>query len=283
MRVLVRELVCLVCLLLGAGTAYGYTTDETNEVVKALLFGSFIHYDNLTEPLNTNAIVDVRTPEKFFRFPIGGSWSDEEKRAAFDTYLAGMGNRDYTSESNAYYTVTELAISQCEFMHYTNSLPCLKDLIRNTTCSSRVRLQAIHAVIPMLALSDEETLFIESIYTNVNVYSRAERGIASSRYIKRLLSSMTNGQCSVSVMEDAVNRFYRFRKCDSAGSIMFDKLFVSELNGYLNSSNRLDFATYVLDNSGSNEYVIRYFNSITNQLHTSGVGLRWINVGGTNQ
>ncbi len=283
MKVHVFAVACSLLFLHAPGLAYGYTSAETNEVVKALLFGSFIHHDNLEEPLGADSVPDVRTPENFFRLPVGGNWSDEGKRAAFDIYLAGMGCRDYTNESNAYYTVTELAVAQCEFMSYTNALPHLKNLILNPTCSHRVRRRAIETVVPMMNLTVDETRFIETVFTNVAMFTRAERGMAGSRYIRLLLSSVTNGQPNAVVMEDSVNRFYRHRKCDTAGATMLDMLFASQVAGYSASSNRLDFATYVLDHAEGDEYLPRYFVPITNQLHTAGLPLRWIDVGGSDR
>ena len=69
-----------------------------------------------------------------------------------------------------------------------------------------------------------------------------KRTCASGVYISRLLKS-AHTESVIPVMANAVAAFYRYGKTDTAGGVMFDKLFVSEIPGYEHNSNRLDMPT----------------------------------------
>ena len=260
-----------------------YTPAETNRVLWQLVNIASPHVDNLDDVRRGVGCVDTRTPRKFFNLQVDGDWTPREKKAAFDAFLEGMGRHDYSNETNDYRSVTELAVTQCAFMHYTVALPWIKDLILNPTCSHRVRMRAIRDVVSMMEPNLENTRYVEDVFTNVAVFAFKERGLLSDKYINGMLVGTTNGQCAVSISEDAAARFYSHRKMDSAGGMFFDKLFSIGIDGYSTSSNRMDFALFMLNHSDCNRYDRHHFTSITNQLLSSGLPLQWINVGGANE
>ena len=269
-----------ICAFAMFWSSNAYTPAETNRVLWQLVNTASPHVDNLTDLQRGIGCVDTRTPRKFFNLPVDGNWTPQEKKAAFDAFLEGMGRHDYSSETNDYRSVTELAVSQCAFMHYTVALPWLKNLILNPTCCQRVRFLADRTVVEMMNLSVENTCFVENVFTNTTVFTPKGRRHLSDLYINKMLVGVTNGLCSASVVESAANRFYGCRKIDSAGGMFFDDLFALGLDGYATSSNRLDFALFMLQRSDCSPYNRRHFTTVTNQLLSSGQTLRWINVGG---
>ena len=256
-----------------------HTPAESNEVVRTLLLRNYVHGDCLNVRPQWDSVSDFRTPERFFATPVDGDWTPEEKKGAFDAYLEGMGRRDYSSESNQYYTVAELAVGRCADMRYTVALPWIKELFLNPTCSHRVRMHVIRSIVPMLPLNLENISFTEKVFTNTTVFAVKERGFLCDFYISRMLEGATNGLCTTSLVQESASRFYQHRKIDATGGLTFDELFAKGIEGYSTSSNRLDFALFILTNSGCDPYDRKHFTAVTNQLLSSGQPLRQLTIG----
>ena len=268
-----------ICTLAMFRCSNAYTPAETNRVLWQLVNIASPHVDSLDDLRRGVGCVDTRTPRKFFNLQVDGDWTPKEKKAAFDAFLEGMGRHDYSSETNDFQSVTELAVSQCAFMNYTVALPWIKELFLNPTCSHRVRMHTIRNMVPMLPLNTESRDFVENVFTNNVVFARKERGFLSGFYLGRMLEGATNGLCTASFVKESARRFYRHRKIDSAGGLMFDELFAEGIEGYSTSSNRLDFALFVLRNPGSNPYNREHFTDVTNQLLSSGIPLQQLAIG----
>ena len=279
MKATVRFFFAAAVVLAVCRCSRAYTPAETNRVVWQLVNMANPHVDDLDKIQRGMGFFDTRTPRKFFRLAVDGDWSPQEKKAAFDAFLEGMGRHDYSSETNDFQSVTELAVSQCAFMNYTVALPWIKELFLNPTCSHRVRMHTIRNMVPMLPLNTESRDFVENVFTNNVLFARKERGFLSGFYLGRMLEGATNGLCTASFVKESARRFYRHRKVDSAGGLMFDELFVKGIEGYSTSSNRLDFALFVLHNPGSNPYNREHFTDVTNQLLSSGIPLRQLTIG----
>jgi len=261
---------------------HAHTLAETNEVVSALLSASSPHLDNFSESTSWS-FVDTRNPFQFFNLiEDADGWTYDGRRAAFDEFLEAMWKFDFNDETLQYRGLSTKAVAQCAFMNYTNALPAMKKLIVNETYPHRARIKAIKSLVPMMPLDVEGSCYVESIFTNTTKFTIAERGVICGMYVDRIVSSQTNGQYNVSVFADAVQRFYGHRKRDSAGSVILDELFVAGISGYSASSNRLDYAMFMLSHKDCNKLEEEKFSVITNQLLSSGQPLRWINVGGTN-
>ena len=74
--------------------------------------------------------------------------------------------------------------------------------------------------------------------------------------------------------------FYRNRKLSGTGAATLDRLFSDKIEGYAQSSNRLDTALSMLAVTNMRPQFVEYFTGVTNQLLSSGQPLPWIDVGG---
>ena len=84
-----------------------------------------------------------------------------------------------------------------------------------------------------------------------------------------MVTQATNDvQCAAKAR--AWKMLYRHRMLDLIGTGILDSLFVSQIQDYATSSNRLEFAEYVLSHPDSDSHDIHKFTSITNQLLSSG-------------
>ena len=279
MKATVRFFFAAAVVLAVCRCSLAYTPAETNRVVWQLVNMANPHVDDLDKIQRGIGFFDTRTPRKFFRLAVDGDWTPKEKKAAFDAFLEGMGRHDYSSETNDFQSVTELAVSQCAFMNYTVALPWIKELFLNPTCSHRVRMHVIRNVVPMLPLNLESISFAEQVFTNTTVFAVKERGFLCDFYISRMLEGATNGLCTTSLVQESASRFYQYRKIDATGGLTFDELFAKGIEGYSTSSNRLDFALFILTNSGCDPYDRKHFTAVTNQLFSSGQPLRQLTIG----
>ena len=256
-----------------------YTPEETNEVVRTLLACCNRLTDNLEDLPET--VLDTSNPYVFFNMiDVGGGWTPEGKRAAFRSFLEEMGNFDFNGKDRRHAYTALLALGQCQRMNYTNALPAIRRLALNPTFPSERswRWDAIEMVIEQTGPTEDCLHFVETILTNRTVFTLPERGCASGVYIGRLLKSPRT-EAITSVMTNAVTTFYRYGKTDTAGGVMFDKLFVAEIPGYDYSSNRLDYANFMLEHPDNNKLIKNYYRGVTNQLLTVDQPLRQLTIG----
>ena len=266
-------------LVVGALPLLAHTSADTNAVVRALL----VYCNSLTDNLDDlpSSVLHTADPYVFFnKIDVGGDWTPEGKRAAFNSFLEEMGGFDFAGKDKPHVYTALLAVGQCRCMNYTNALPAIRRLALNPTYpSSRSRRwNAIEFTIEQMGPSDETTRFVETILTNQTVFTLSERGCASGVYISRLLKSART-EPVIPVMTNAVAAFYRYGKTDTAGGVMFDKLFVSEIPGYEHSSNRLDYANFMVEHPNNNDLIKKYYRAVTNRLHSSGQPLRQLTIG----
>lgn len=274
---IVRIILKLMPLLtLVALPLLAHTSEETNAVVRALLS----YCNNLTDNLDDlpSSVLHTADPYVFFdKIDVGDDWTPEGKRAAFNAFLEGMGNFDFNGKDKPHARTALLAIGQCRCMNYTNALPAIRRLALNPTfpSSQSWRWNAIEFAIERMGPTDETTHFVESILTNQMVFTLSERGCASGLYIHSLLTNTVDR----AVLTNAVRELYSVRKQGAAGGYMLDKLFVRNIEGFEFSSNRLDYAEFILSSPECDNYDRRDFAGITNRLHSSGQPLRQLAIG----
>ena len=182
-------------------------------------------------------------------------WTVAAKKAAFDWYLSTLGTNNCQSLSSLDKSLVLTAVGLCESLAYTNAVPSLKELTVNPL--GIYRETALEIVLNFSPVDDFTTQFVEEIVTNGVKFSMIERGCACGIYA-----------------------LYRHRRPDLIGTGILDSLFISQVQGYDLSSNRLEFADYVLSHPDADSSDLRRFTSVTNQLLSSGQPLPWINMGG---
>ena len=203
-------------------------------------------------------------------------WTHEEKKAAFGYYLSTLGTNDCVSMSGFDKKMILVAVNHCLELKFTEAWPSMKALALNPRGIERAL--AIETAITLGPVDDAMTDFVEQIGTNVASYGYVERGTYCF-YQQRLAAIPATNATEVAVRDRAVRRFYNHRIGPSAaGAVSRDFLFRDYIEGYAQSSNRLEFANYVLTNAECQSHVRRYFTSITNQLLSSGQPLRQVNL-----
>ena len=269
-----KELMALcTCVALFSVTSMrGHTHDEMNAVIGAALSRAASYYDDLPEGLPP----DDNPPPDTWRGFLGADtsgWTFAEKMAAFDWYLSVLGTNDCKSLDYFDKLYAAVAIGKCEEFNYTNAAPAMKALALNPRGIERD--EAIGLAVKFSAVDAATTEFVETIITNVNGYSSGERVECYWEYAKKLRQDpCTNGVCA-----SALSMFYRNRKVSGTGAATLDRLFADKIEGYAQSSNRLDTAMSMLTVTNMRPQFVEYFTGVTNQLLSSGQPLPWIEVG----
>ncbi len=203
-------------------------------------------------------------------------WTHDEKKAAFAYYLSALGTNDCVVFSGADKRLVRVALAHCRALKFTEAWPYMKALALNPRGIHRDL--AIETAITLGPVDDAMTDFVEQIGTNVVAYGYEERGTYCF-YQQRLAAISATNATEVAVRDRAVRRFFAHRIGPSAaGAVSRDFLFRDYIDGYAQSSNRLEFANYVLTNAECQSHVRRDFTSTTNRLLSAGQPLRQVNL-----
>ena len=261
----------------AVASAWAHTYDETNDVVYAALSRASSYYDDLLE----GSPPDKDPPPTTWRGFLGADtngWTLAGKMAAFDWYLSTLATNDCETLDDFDELYARVAIGKCEEFNYTNSVNAMKALSLNP--KGVERQQAIRLMIKFSPVDDFMTAFTETIMTNSIGYSVRERSAASCQYASRLLSFNATNESQQTILDNAVEMFYRNRMLSPNAVTIVDGLFVRYIGNYAMSSNRLEHALNALAFPDCGSVTKRRFTSVTNQLLSSGQPLPWINVGG---
>ena len=261
------------------GNAPDFSQAETNRVARRLLYRAMRLSGCHTIPDEGTPYdpdEDLGTWHGFLGVDETNGWTVVAKKAAFDWYLSTLGSCDCRLLSRRDKLLVLNAVEMCGMLAYTNAVPYLKALAYNA--NGIYREEAIKTVLNFSSVDDATTMFIEGIVTNDVKFGMVERGDACGVYAHNIMTRQATNDVQRTAKERAWKMPYRHRMLDLIGTGILDSLFVSQIQGYESSSNRLVFAEYVLSHPDSDSDDIRRFTSVTNQLLSSGQPLPWIEV-----
>lgn len=258
---------CWFVLLVLIAYANTYSQPRTNDLIEAMLDSLLVrvNYDGKSDTFRSRPLV-VSAQNVFFAGD--GNWSETDKRAVFDWYLANLHStakvvgrvRGVLMRDNA---IAEAAISQCEAMDYTNAFESIRGNALGSGDPSR--LKSIALAVKWSDLDGRCLDLIERIVTNETEYSRIERNLAYRLYCERLTTAdglaRTNGLSWTS----GVDAMYSSRT-DVVGAVAIDKMLVECREGYSNGTDRLECALDVLSNTNAMSNCLRYFAGVTNTV-----------------
>lgn len=257
-------------------SCWGHTSDETNQLVRALLTRVITtsHSDRVTGGAgSTSNAVRYTSWQQFLPDNVGEGWTFEEKKNSFDWYLSTLGTRDLTALARWDIAMLQKALFLCGQLAYTNSVPYLRGLVLNPKGCERE--SAIEHVLVMGPLDDSMTDFVETVVTNVLQYSEEERESAFEYFQKRIVAP----DAAESVRTRAVQMLYRHRRVSLAGDVASDNAFSTLITDYEMSSNRFTEACFVLTHPHCSDAERDYFTEVTNRLLSSGQPLRQLTIG----
>lgn len=208
----------------------------------------------------------------FLKMTEKDGWTFDEKKDAFDGYLASLASVDWRSCTSREQNYVAAALTQCDVLGYTNACRHLRGLVANP--GGIFREKAICVLIKLGQVNDSSTEFIESVVTNRALFSRRERAVGLMEYAKALRNSSEDNL----VTSNAMRMVYRLRHADALSSISCDKTLSDRMVGYEMSSNRLSYALGILQNEGIGALERRHFSSVTNRLLSSGCPLRQLTI-----
>ena len=261
--------------------AWGYTPQETNRVLEVALTRAAYYMDIDTDEArlaHANDNVHFNSWSGFLGGDEEGGWTLEEKRQAFDWYLSSLGRRNFKKPKELLDAegCLDAAITECRLLCYTNAVGGLMALVANANCPSRE--QAIEVVLSLSGVDDGTTSFVAGVVTNQIAYSLRERCWAYGGYAKKVGAGLGLDQAR----SRAAAFLHRFRQMDSRISYGYDRAMTVAIPEYGSSSNRFEYANWVLGIQGERRLqgeVRDHFINVTNQLLSSGQPLRQLNFG----
>ena len=206
-----------------------------------------------------------------------GGWSIAERRAAFDWYLEILTITNSLAFSSNDKGNVLSAFARCKRLAYTNAVPQLRRAALNPNCAHRDL--AIEIGVDLGDVGPSSTEFVETIFTNTVVFSRAERGYAAGVYACKVMKTSPQGGMASSNVSAAVGMFYRNRMVDRAACLPIDDLLCAKLDGYVSSSNRLETLKYILSLQGLDNEIKTEFTATTNRLLSSDHPLVQLTIG----
>ena len=214
--------------------------------------------------------------DDFFGFFVTNGWTRGDCEMAFDKYLSWISTNDMSVVDSQERMFARGAIAQCESLKYTKAMGTIRTYALNPTVD--YRFDAFDMVIDWGSADESLASFFEAIATNRVQFSEKEIQWVVPAYCKKLLSINTNNLTEVSARDRSARIFYANRFDWRAGTAL-DSLFVSAFPAYCRSSNRLEYANYVLSRTQSDWHAMRnYFASVTNELISSGQPLVELNL-----
>ena len=270
---------CLVSLaaFVALGDEPAFCTAETNRVARRLIHRAMRLSSCPVIPDEGelyNPDEDLGTWHGFLGSDETNGWTVAAKKAAFDWYLSTLGSCDCQALSPKDRRLVLNAVEMCEALAYTNSVPSLKALALNPRGIHRD--VALATVLKFSPIDDSTTQFVETILTNTMQYTSGERAVCYIEYADRIRNMK---DIVYTPAYNAMLIFYRNRMAARVGAPAVDRLLTTHLQGYGQSSNRLETAMFMLSETNALPRFIEYFTSVTNQLLSSGQPLPWINVG----
>ena len=265
-------------VVLGEGPAFSQA--ETNRIARRLIYRAMRLSNCHTIPDEGelyNPDEDLETWHGFLGVDETNGWTVAAKKAAFDWYLSTLGACDRQTLTPKDKNLVLTAVGMCESLSYTNAVPSLKALVTNS--NGIYRETALEIVLKYSAVDDSTSQFVEGIVTNGAKFNIVERGCACGIYAHNIMTRQATNDVQRASKARAWKMLYRHRMLDLIGTGILDSLFVSQIQGYATSSNRLEFAEYVLSHPDSDSDDIRRFTSVTNQLLSSGQPLVQLDVG----
>ena len=278
-----------IILIAGAASLFAAATfgsnplpEDSMDAVRTML--RFAHA-NPRDTFTLDAVYvepNFSMPEVFFGMVgIEGDWPVARRKAAFDAYLAVMGDTDFSDETNEDRMLPIWATSQCIAMNYTNALPYMGRLVLNTTLTGWRRRREIGKFIAFAPVADETTATIEAIFTNRVDFSWEDREECFD-YASQVAAASHSNLVSQSVCDRAARIFTRDpTEWQLAGE--YDYFWENYYSGYAMSSNRLQFVNNALANTNLTQdsdwrYLKDGLIAVTNELHSSGQPLIQLNL-----
>ena len=259
------------CAITWAHTEEDYLNMARN-MIGTVMSIDFDNEADLTAAKNSDDPVyhwNYMSQDDFFNFFVTNEWTRVDCQAAFDKYLSWISTNDMSAVDLQEKEFATGAIGQIESMKYTNALSTIRSYALNPSAIDRV--DVIDMSVRFGGVDESSASFVEEIVTNTAKFLYADISWAIPSYCSKLLAVNTNDAETVAIRDRGVRLFYANRYAWPDWCTL-DNLFVGTLSGYDYSSNRLDYANYVLSVTTNNYWraMHNHFVSVTNDLLSSG-------------
>ena len=198
-------------------------------------------------------------------------WTANEKRAAFNQFLDGLGDADSVVASARWRRVGAYALLMCSQKNYTNALSSAMKILRNSDAPCCAA--AVDVALKLGQPTSEMNLAMLMVATNrTNRISSYKRCSALREYFSRVNFSE---ESSRSVGLEAARLFYANRN-QIENLVDLDRMLSAAFTDYDHSSNRLEVAMTAIVSTIVTDHVREHFVAVTNSLMNSAMPLCFV-------
>ncbi len=275
--------IAVLTVLFSSAKVWGeHSPAEKERLVADLLSRTMEHRDVIV--LGRSFVrPDYSNPDVFYNIRTETPWTRAEKEAAFQEFVANMGQIDFT-ESRWGRPDVLAATLQCLRFNYTNAVPSIQRVILNPAIDSTARGLMLEYCIELSPVDDGMTSFMGNVVTN-SLFTKWQRRYVVDYYANKVYGAMVSNLTAHAVCDRAALMIYnKYPRDDWAYVQALDHFFSNYFEGYAVSSNRLAYLEGVLSNTNVTEnanmiFIKKRFISLTNQLHEAEQPLRQITIG----
>lgn len=188
------------------------------------------------------------------------SWSLSERRAAFDSFLAGLAHTNRIDVGRGYESTGECALLFCDQVGYTNALQAAVNVLAEP--SAPCRDEALKIAMRFMRPSERKNLVVLSVATNKSDFTVFRR----HRILDEYVSSLNNLAEELENVRVEAAKLYYSQMANIENLIAVDKLLIATFPAYTTSSNRENLCLVGLCRQVQTEQTRAYFTSITNRL-----------------
>ncbi len=251
--------------LLGAMVTLGVratAVETTNTVAIAIL--SYASMDN-DDDLDADAEYPVRYTDwngllDAVSFP---GVARQDKDAMLFDYMMNQSTNDLASVDDEIRELIRVGLCECRDLNHTNAFPYVRNFMLNQT--SRYMDEPVYLYYKWAPLNDDYLSVTRSFLTNESREARASKPSDLLYFVNSIDSHVKifgRDQWYTNVVKLA----YQSRATCGECAVVLDRLYVSKIGNYEQSSNRLETVRGWLGSTNCTSEVRSYCISITNQL-----------------
>ena len=252
-------------ILLGAAVTLGVTVavaEDTNTVAVAIL--AYASMDN-EDDLDFDAEYPVRYTDwngllDAVSFP---GLTRQDKDAMLFDYMMNQSTNDLSSVDGEIRELIRIGLCECRDLNHTNALPFVRNFLLNQT--SRYMDEPVYLYYKWAPLNEDYLAVTRSFLSNESSAARASKP-SDLLYFVNSIDRHVNIFGRDEWYTNVVNLAYQSRTACVECAVVLDRLYVSKIGNYEQSSNRLETVRWWLGSTNCTSEVRTHCISVTNQL-----------------
>ena len=263
-----KSLLRVVCMLCAAFpfAVTAAVIDNTNNIAVAIL--SYAAMDN-EDDLDADEEYPVRYTDwngMLDAVALPGL-TRQDKDAALTGYLMAQSTNSLSSVDAEERELIRIALCECRDLNHTNTLPIVRNFFLNPT--ALYMDEPAYLYYRWASVDDDFVFVTRSFLSNTSVMARESKP-TDLLYLGNAINRHKEALGKDTAYTNAVNLVYQFRGLCPESAIALDRLYITQIDGYALSSNRLETVRGWLESTNCTSEVRAHCAAVTNQLMNVG-------------